>query len=156
MAGGEKTVVSNKKAFHDYAIEDRYEAGLALAGSEVKALREGRAQIREAYATLKDGELFLLNMHIAPYSAASTHVSVDPLRPRKLLLRRDQIERIARAVQEKGMTLVPLRVYFTHGLAKVEIGVARGKRSYDRRHDIAEREARREMERTRRRTERGQ
>jgi SsrA-binding protein len=154
MAEGEKTVVSNKKAFHDYFIEERYEAGLVLQGHEVKALREGRGHIREAYATVKDGEALLLGMHVSPYSSVSTHIPVDPLRPRKLLLRRDEIKRLQQQTLEKGLTLVPLRVYFTHGLAKVEIGVARGKKAYDRRRDIAEREAKREMDRTRRRVER--
>jgi SsrA-binding protein len=155
MSPGEKIVVQNRKAFHDFHIEERYEAGIVLHGSEVKSLRESRAQIREAYAMVRDGEAFILGMHIAPYSSASTHVPLDPIRPRKLLLRRDEIDKLARATQEKGLTLVPLRVYFTHGLAKVEIGVARGKKAYDRRHDIAERDARREMDRTRRRVERG-
>ena len=155
MAQGEKTVVQNRRAFHDYAIEERYEAGIVLRGSEVKSLREGRAQIREAYGVVRDQEAFLLGMHISPYSAASTHEQLDPARARKLLLRRDEIQKLARATQEKGLTLIALRVYFTHGLAKVELGLARGKRAYDRRHDIAAREAQREMDRARRRLEKG-
>jgi len=155
VAEGEKTVVSNRKAFHDYAIEERYECGLVLRGSEVKSLREGSGNIREAYATVRDGEVFIYGMHIPAYSAASTHETVDPDRPRKLLLRREEIERLRVSSQQKGYTLVPLRVYFTHGIAKVEVGVGKGKKSYDRRRAIAERDAKREMERAVRRRERG-
>lgn len=154
MAEGEKTVIQNRKAFHDYAIEGRYEAGIVLQGSEVKALREGRGQIREAYALIREGEAWLLGMHISPYSAISTHRSIEPTRERKLLLHRGEIDELAKATQAKGLTLVPLRVYFKKGIAKVELGVARGKRAYDRRHDIAARDAKREMDRARRRIER--
>lgn len=146
MTAGEKTVVRNRKAFHDFSIEDRYEAGLVLRGSEVKSLREGRGQIGQAYGVVKDGEAFLLGMHISPYGSASTHEEVDPERPRKLLLRRSEIEELTVRTQQKGLTLIPLRVYFTRGLAKVELGVATGKQKHDKRRDIAEREAKRDME----------
>lgn len=155
MTEGERTVVENRRARHTYSIEERLEAGLVLHGSEVKALREGKGQIREAYATVRDGEVFLNNMHISPYSGASTHVELDPVRPRKLLLHHKEIERLAVMTQQRGLTLVPLRVYFSHGLAKVELGLARGKKRYDRRREIAERDAQRQMQRARRRRERG-
>lgn len=151
----EKVVVENRRARHLYAIEERFEAGIALQGSEVKALREGKGQIREAYAVVRDGELHLHGMHISPYSGASTHVDLDPVRPRKLLLHRKEIDHLTQHTQQKGMTLVPLRVYFSHGLAKVELGLARGKKQIDRRRDIAEREAERQMQRARRRRQRG-
>lgn len=151
----ERAVVENKRARHLYAIEERFEAGIALQGSEVKALREGKGQIREAYAFVRDGEAFIQGMHISPYSGASTHVDLDPVRVRKLLLNRKEIEHLAQQTQQKGMTLVPLRVYFSHGLAKLELGLARGKKQFDRRREIAEREAERQMQRARRRRERG-
>lgn len=150
-----KIVVENRRARHNYAIEQTYEAGLALQGSEVKALREGKGQIAEAYAMVRDGEVFIHGMHISPYSGASTHVEVDPVRVRKLLLHRKEIEQLAAATQQKGMTLVPLRVYFTHGMAKMELGLARGKQNIDKRRDIAEREAKRQMERASRRRAKG-
>ncbi len=152
---GRKIVVENRRARHNYAIEQTYEAGLALRGSEVKALREGKGQIAEAYAMVRDGEVFIHGMHISPYSGASTHVEVDPIRVRKLLLHRREIDELAAATQQKGMTLVPLRVYFAHGMAKMELGLARGKQNVDKRRDIAEREAKRQMERTARRRQKG-
>jgi SsrA-binding protein len=150
-----KIVVENRRARHNYAIEQTYEAGMALQGSEVKALREGKGQIAEAYAMVREGEVFIHGMHISPYSGASTHVELDPVRPRKLLLRRKEIDELSAATQQKGMTLVPLRVYFSHGLAKMELGIARGKQNVDKRRSIAEREAKREMERTTRRRQKG-
>jgi SsrA-binding protein len=152
---GQKTVAQNRRALHDYSIEERYEAGIVLRGMEVKALREGKANIAEAYASVRDGEITLFGMHVAPYSAASTHEPLDPIRPRKLLLRRHQIEELAEQTMQKGKTLVPLRVYFTHGLAKVELGLAHGKRQVDKRHAMAERDAKREIDRAKRRRERG-
>lgn len=151
----EKTVIENRRARHLYAVEERLEAGLVLQGSEVKALREGKGQIREAYATVRDGEVFLFNMHISPYSGASTHVELDPVRPRKVLLNRKEIDHLAVQTQQKGMTLIPLRVYFTRGLAKVELGLARGKKRFDRRREIAQRDAERQMAKARRRREQG-
>ena len=151
-----KIVVENRRARHNYAIDSTYEAGLALQGSEVKALREGRGQIAEAYAAVKDGEIFIHGMHISPYSGASTHRVVDPIRPRKLLLHRKEIDAIAAATQQKGKTLVPLRVYFTpRGIAKVEIGLAVGRRKVDKRRAIAEKEAKRDIDRSSRRREKG-
>jgi SsrA-binding protein len=157
MTEGErqKTVVDNRRALHSYSIDERFEAGIVLQGSEVKALREGKGQIREAYATIRDGEVLLLNMHISPYSGASTHVEIDPMRPRKLLLRRKEIEYLTAQTQQKGLTVVPLRVYFSHGLAKVELGLAHGKKQYDRRREIAERDVKRQMQRVTRRKEQG-
>lgn len=151
----ERNVAENRRARHIYSIEERFEAGLVLQGSEVKALREGKGQIREAYASVRDGEIFLLNMHITPYSGASTHVELDPVRPRKLLLNRKEIEYLEAQTQQKGMTLVPLRVYFKRGIAKLELGLARGKKRVDRRREIAERDATRQMQRAQRRRERG-
>lgn len=152
---GERVVVENKRARHLYAIEERFEAGIALQGSEVKALREGKGQIREAYAFVRDGEVFIQGMHISPYSGASTHVELDPTRQRKLLLNRKEIDHLAQQTQQKGMTLVPLRVYFSRGLAKLELGLARGKKQFDRRREIAERDAQRQMQKVRRQRERG-
>jgi SsrA-binding protein len=152
----ERVVVENKRARHLYAIEERFEAGIALQGSEVKALREGKGQIREAYAFVRDGEVFIQGMHISQYSGASTHVELDPNRQRKLLLHRKEIDHLAEQTQQKGMTLVPLRVYFSSGLAKLELGLARGKKQVDRRREIADREAERQMQRARRRRQRGE
>jgi SsrA-binding protein len=150
-----KVVVENRRARHNFAIEETYEAGMALKGSEVKALREGKGQIAEAYATVREGEAFILGMHISPYSGASTHEVLDPVRPRKLLLHRKEIEEIEAKTQQKGMTLVPLRVYFSHGLAKIELGIARGKQNVDKRRALAERDAKREIERARGRARKG-
>ena len=133
---GEKVVVDNRRARHSYAIEETFEAGMVLQGSEVKALREGRGQIREAYGVVRDDGVWLLGMHISPYSGASTHVEVPPTRERKLLLHRKEIEHLKDETQRKGMTLIPLRVYFTRGIAKVELGLARGKKTYDRRRRV--------------------
>lgn len=156
MASKDRTVAKNRKAFHDYAIDERFEAGIVLKGTEVKSLRAGTAQIREAFARVEDGDVYLHGMHIPPYAQASTHVRVEPDRPRKLLLHRREIAHLAQATQQKGMTLVALRLYFAHGLAKVELGLGRGKRAFDRRRDIAKRDAEREMDRVRRRRERGE
>lgn len=150
-----KVVVDNRRARHSYAVDETFEAGLVLQGAEVKALREGRGQIAEAYGLVRDGEAYILGMHISPYSGASTHVELDPVRPRKLLLHRKEIERLAAETLQKGMTLIPLKVYFSRGLAKVQLGLARGKKTYDRRREIAEREAKRQMDRAQRRRERG-
>ena len=156
MTEGQKNIVENRRARYLYAIDERFEAGIALQGSEVKALREGKGQIAEAYAFVRDGEVFLANMHISPYSGASTHVHVEPMRERKLLLRRKEIDHLARETQQKGLTLVPLRMYFSHGLAKVELGLAKGKKHVDRRREIAKRDAQREMQRVERRRQRGE
>lgn len=145
----DRTVVTrNRKAFHDFRVEERFEAGIALVGTEVKSLREGKANLRDSYCKVDAGEVVMMNCHISPYSQAS-HFNHDPVRPRKLLLHRREIRKLDRAVSQKGYTIVPLQLYFVNGLAKVEIGLARGKRQYDKREDIAEREAKRRLERIR-------
>jgi SsrA-binding protein len=143
---GRKVVASNRKARHDYAILDTYEAGLALTGTEVKSLRAGRASLVDAFAQERDGELYLHGMHIPPY-AQGTWTNHEPRRTRKLLLNRIEIDRLIGKIRESGLTLVPLQIYFADGWAKVEIGLARGKRAYDKRQDLAKRDAQREITR---------
>ncbi len=145
-AAGEKVVATNRRARFDYAIEDRWEAGLVLAGSEVKSLREGNVNLSDAYAMPKGDELFLVNCRIGEYKQAA-HFGHAPVRDRKLLMRRAEIDRIRSKVEQRGYTLVPLRVYFKEGWAKVELGLAKGRAHEDRRDAIAERESRREMDR---------
>jgi SsrA-binding protein len=144
---GERTVVSNRRARHDYDILETYEAGVVLTGAEVKSLRGGRGSLSEAYARVRGNEVWLEGMHIPPYEQAMDRGRYDPTRDRKLLLRRDEIERLIGVTAERGLTLVPLRVYFTHGLAKLEIGLGRGRRRFEKRQAIAEREHRRAIER---------
>lgn len=141
-----KLITQNRKARFDYFIEDTVEAGLALLGTEVKSCREGRANLTDAYAVVKEGEAWLMQCHISPYSHGnrSNH---DPLRPRKLLLHKNEIQRLGAKVAQEGRTLVPLRLYFKHGLAKAEIAIARGKKKYDKRADKAARAAQRAMQR---------
>lgn len=146
----EKVVCVNRRARHDYVIEETHEAGLVLTGSEVKSLREGRANLKDSYARVDRGEAFLLNAHISHYPAAH-HFNHDPTRTRKLLMHKREILRLMGKVQEKGLTLVPLRLYFKDGHAKVELALARGKKLYDKRSAIREREVHREMERAMRR-----
>ncbi len=141
-----RPVARNRKAFHDYHIEETIEAGIKLTGTEAKSLRSGRASLRDSYAAVANGEAFLYNMHIAPYSHGN-RFNHEPKRPRKLLLHRRQIDWLLGVTRQKGLTLVPLRVYFRSGWAKIELGVARGKKTYDKRRDIAEREADRRMRR---------
>ncbi|HET7476460.1 MAG TPA: SsrA-binding protein SmpB [Dermatophilaceae bacterium] len=143
---GRKLVAQNKKARHDYHIHDTYEAGIVLSGTEVKSLREGRASLMDAFATVDDGEVWLRSAHIPEYSHG-TWTNHTARRTRKLLLNRREISRIERDLGSSGMTLVPLSIYFADGYAKVEIAVASGKREYDKRQTIAERDARREAER---------
>ena len=143
---GRKLVAQNKKARHDYSIEDVYEAGMVLTGTEVKSLRAGRASLVDGYATLDDGEIWLRGVHIPEYTQG-TWTNHEPRRPRKLLLNRTEVNRIANRLRESGLTLVPLALYFQDGYAKVEIAVARGRKSYDKRHAIAERESKRETDR---------
>lgn len=143
---GEKTVAVNRRARHDYSIEETVEAGLVLQGSEIKSVRAGQASLREGYASIHDGEAWLHNVHIAPYKQASFFDHV-PVRDRKLLLHKDEIRRLADKVAQKGLTLVPLRIYLKRGRAKLELGLARGRREYDKREAIATREARRDIER---------
>jgi SsrA-binding protein len=143
---GEHTVASNRKARHDYELIERVEAGIKLTGDEVKSLRLGRASLVDCFARIRDGELWLEGMHVPAYEQGNTKTH-QPLRPRKLLLHRHQIEHLDALVSERGYVLVPLRVYFTHGIAKVELAVGRGKRRYEKRQAIAKREAQREIER---------
>ncbi len=146
-----KIVSRNKKAFHDYSIEDTLEAGMALTGPEVKSLRAGKANLKDGYAQIKNGELFLYNVHISAYSFA-TYVPQDPLRPRKLLLHRREIRKLIGQLHEKGIALIPLQIYFgDNGKAKVELGLARGKKLYDKRAALKEKESNREIERSMRR-----
>ena len=145
-----KTVVSNRRALHDYHILERFEAGIVLTGSEVKSLRGGRGSLAEAFARVRNGEVWIEGMHIPPYEQADNRV-YDPVRTRKLLLHRNEIHRLVGKTQERGLTLVPLRVFFFHGLAKVELGLARGKREYEKRQATLERDHRREMEQAARR-----
>jgi SsrA-binding protein len=144
---GQKTVVSNRRARHDYEILERFETGIVLSGAEVKSLRGGHGSLAEAFARVRDGEVWLEGMHIPPYAQAADKARYQPTRPRKLLLHRKEIERLIGKAAERGLALVPMRVYFAHGLAKVELGLGRGKRQFEKRQAIAEREHRREMER---------
>lgn len=136
----------NRKARHDYHIEETYEAGIVLTGTEIKSIRAGRVNIRDSYARVENGEVFLLNAHISPYEQGNRY-NHDPLRPRKLLLNKREIRQLHSKTQEKGLTLIPLRIYLKNGRAKLELAVARGKKLYDKREDIAARDAKREMER---------
>ncbi len=144
--GKEKLVATNKDARHKYSLEERYEAGIELWGSEVKSLREGRANLKDSYARFERGELFLLGLHISPYPMA-THYNHPPRRPRKLLMHKRELKRLLGKVTERGYTLVPTRLYFVRGKAKVEVALARGKKLYDRRHEIKRRDQEREMRR---------
>lgn len=142
---GEKLVAQNKKAFHDYHIEDRYEAGIVLTGTEIKAIRGGKVNMRDSFAQIRRGEAFLHNMHISPYEQGNRY-NHEPLRTRKLLLNRGEISRLIGMIKEKGYTLVPLKVYLKNGLAKVEIALAKGKKDYDKRESIKQRDAKREIQ----------
>jgi len=139
-------VATNRKALHEYFIEDRYEAGIALKGTEIKSVRASRVSLREGFVTIRDGELWLMDVHIAPYEQAGIWVH-DPKRPRKLLMHRREINKLNSLVQEKSYTIVPLKMYFKGKVAKVEIAVARGKRKYDKRAAIAGRDAERRLQR---------
>ncbi|MCS7311396.1 MAG: SsrA-binding protein SmpB [Acidobacteria bacterium] len=142
----EKTLAVNRKALHDYEILERYEAGIVLRGSEVKAARAGRINLRDSFARVKAGEVYLLNCHISPYAAASTHETLDPTRERKLLLHKREILRLAGRVQEKGLTLVPLRVYLKGPYIKVELALARGRKVYQKREVARQRAIEREVQ----------
>jgi SsrA-binding protein len=143
---GSSVLSSNRKARHDYHIEETYEAGIALLGSEVKSIRQGRANLRDSYAAFEGGELYLHNCHVSPYEQAS-RFNPDPLRPRKLLMHREEMRRLIGKVEEKGLTLVPLSLYLKGPHVKVSLALARGKKQYDRREDIKAREAEREVAR---------
>jgi SsrA-binding protein len=143
----EKAVATNRKAYHDYFVEEKFEAGIMLQGTEVKSLRDGRVNLQDSYASVKGGEAFLHHCHISPYSHGNI-MNHEPLRTRKLLLHRKEINKLLSKTQQQGLTLIPLRIYFSkRGLAKVEIGLAKGKKQHDRRASIKSREASREVER---------
>lgn len=141
----QKLIANNKKAYHDYFIEENYEAGIALHGTEVKSMRQGKCSIKESFIRIENGEVFVYGMHVSPYEKGNIF-NKDPLRVKKLLLHRYEINKLSGKVAEKGLTLVPLQVYFKEGKVKVEIGLARGKKLYDKRQDIAKKDQRREAE----------
>lgn len=142
-----KIIATNRKAYHDYFIEEQHEAGIALTGTEIKSVRAGQVSLREGYVMAREGELWLMGVHIAPYEQASARQAVDPVRPRKLLLHRREINKLLGVVQEKGYTIVPLRMYLRNRRAKVEIALVKGKKQYDKRATIAKRDAERRIER---------
>ena len=146
------SIVENKKAFHDYFIEERFEAGIALEGWEVKAIRAGRVQLKEAYVIVSGGEVFLLGSHISPLLAASTHIQPDPTRTRKLLLKAGEINKLIGAVERAGYTLVPLNMHYSRSRVKLEIGLAKGKKQHDKRESEKERDWKREQQRLLRHT----
>ena len=141
------SIVQNKKAFHDYFIEERFEAGIALEGWEVKAIRAGRTQLKEAYVVVSNGELFLIGSHVSPLPTASTHIQPDPTRTRKLLLNASEIDKLIGAVERAGYTLVPIDLHFVRGRVKLEIGLAKGKKQHDKRESEKERDWKREQQR---------
>jgi SsrA-binding protein len=143
----EMSIVENRKAFHDYFIEERFEAGIALEGWEVKAIRGGRAHLKEAYVIVKEGELMLIGAHISPLSTASTHVHPDPTRTRRLLMHREEINRLIGKVERAGYTLTPLDLHYSKGRVKLAVGLAKGKKQHDKRRTIREREWNREQQR---------
>lgn len=147
---GIKIITTNRKARYEYHIEETLEAGLVLLGSEVKSLRLGKANLQDAFCSVEGEEMWMRNCHIAPYEQGGPHFNHDPVRPRKLLLKRREIEKWGRATRQKGYTIIPLKLYFANGLAKVQIGLARGKKLYDKRADIAERETKRRLDRIQR------
>jgi SsrA-binding protein len=146
MSEGMKLIANNKKVYHDYFIEETYEAGIVLHGTEVKSLRMGKCSIKEAFLRIEDGEMFIYGMHISPYEKGNIF-NKDPLRTRKLLLHKSEIMKLVGKVKERGYTLVPIEVYFSKGRAKMKIGLAKGKKLYDKREDIAKKDMKREAER---------
>ncbi len=144
---GDQQVITNRRARHDYALSDHVEAGIVLVGCEVKSIRDGHANLQEAYVRVQQGEAWLFGMHIKPYSFSRTEV--DPLRPRKLLLHQRQLSELEEAASVKGITIVPTKVYFSNGRAKVEIAVGKGKKHYDKRQELARRDAQRDIDRAR-------
>ena len=140
-----KLIANNKKAYHDFFVDDTYETGISLAGTEVKSLRMGKCSIKEAFVRIENGEVIIYGMHISPYEKGNIF-NKDPLRPRKLLMHKYEINKLMGKIKEKGMTLVPLKVYFKGSLVKVEIGLARGKKLYDKRDSIAKKDQKREAE----------
>lgn len=153
-SSGIKVVATNRKARHDYFLEDEIEAGIVLVGSEIKSIRDGKVNLREGYVQVQNGELWLINVHIADYKQSGP-LGHDPLRPRKLLLHRREIDKISARMREKGYTLIPTRVYLSNGRAKVEIALARGKKNYDKRQDLAKKDSQRQIERAIRERSRG-
>jgi len=147
---GERDVALNRRAYHDYFIDEKYEAGVMLTGTEIKSVRNGRANLRDGYVRIESGEAWLENVHISPYAQGNV-MNQEPMRPRKLLLHRKEISSLIGKVKQKGYTLIPLRMYIRRNHAKVEVGLARGKKQYDKREAIAEREAKREIARAVRR-----
>lgn len=145
MAEGTKIACENRKARHDYHIEDTYEAGIVLKGTEVKSLRQGKGNLKDSFARVENGEVFLHNMHISPFDQGNRY-NHDPLRTRKLLLNKSEIRKLAAVTQQEGLTLIPLKIYFKRGKAKLALAVAKGKKSYDKRETIAKRDAEREMQ----------
>jgi SsrA-binding protein len=145
-----KIVCQNKKASHDYFIDEALEAGLVLLGPEVKSLRDGRANLVDGYAKIRNGEIFIYNMHITPYPYAH-YLNIDPKRTRKLLLHKREIKRLTGKTKEKGYALIPLKIYFKESMAKIEIGLAKGKKLYDKRHALKEKELKREMDQVKKR-----
>lgn len=143
---GSRMIANNKKAYHDYFIEEKYEAGIALHGTEVKSLRMGKCSVKESFIRIENGEIFIYGMHISPYEKGNIF-NKDPLRVKKLLMHRHEIMKLQGSTTEKGYTLVPLQVYFKNSLVKVEVGLARGKKLYDKRQDIAKKDMKREAER---------
>lgn len=141
-----KAISQNKKAWHDYFIEQTFEAGIVLSGTEVKSIRQGKVNLKDSYASIDNGEVLISGMHISPYEQGNIF-NKDPMRERKLLLHRYEIYKLMGLIQQKGLTLVPLKLYFKHGKVKVELGVAKGKKLYDKRDDIASRDAKREIDR---------
>lgn len=145
------SIIDNRKAFHDYFIEERYEAGLVLEGWEVKAIRAGRVQLKESYVVLRNGAVWLLGCHISPLATASTHINPDPTRTRKLLLHAEQIKKLIGKVERAGYTLVPLDLHYSKGRVKIEVGLGKGKKEFDKRHTEKERDWQREKQRLMRR-----
>lgn len=143
---GIKVIADNRKAFHDYFIEEKYEAGIVLSGTEVKSIRAGKINLKDSYCTVKDGELFLVGVNISPYEHGN-RFNLDPMRTRKLLMHRNEIIRLYSTVKQDGLTLVPTKVYFKDSKVKVEVGLARGKKNYDKRDSLAEKQAKREIDR---------
>lgn len=144
--GAGKVVAQNKKAYHDFFIEDTYEAGIVLQGTEIKSIRAGRANLKDSYAKVQNGEVFLHNLHISPYEQGNRY-NHDPLRTRKLLLHKREIAKLIGITKEQGYSLVPLKIYLKNGFAKVLLGLAKGKKNYDKREDLKQKEAKRDIER---------
>lgn len=154
MPQGGKIIAQNRKARHDYFVEESLEAGIELVGTEVKSLRQGGVNLKDSFCYIEDGEIFVHNMHISPYEKGNIF-NRDPLRQRRLLLHKNEIRKLIGAVQQQGYALIPLQLYLSHGLVKMELGLARGKKNYDKRQDIAKRDAKRDIERAFRNAQKG-